>query len=57
MFFRKIIWAVLLLALMSCSQFRKMEMIRSGEVKLSMTLPEDEEEPIDKKLYYAIIYH
>ena len=49
MFFRMIAGALVGMTLMSCSQFRKMEMVRSGEVKLSMTLPEDKEEHIEEE--------
>ena len=35
--------AACVVLLTSCSQVRKMEMIRSGEVRMSMSLPEDDE--------------
>ena len=40
--------AVSIALLASCSQVRKMEMVRSGEVRMSMSLPEDKEEPEDE---------
>lgn len=45
MCFRKFIYLLLCVAcVFSCSQLRKMEMVRSGEIRMSMSVPDDEKE-------------
>lgn len=47
MCFRILLNIALCIALLaSCSQVRKMELVRSGEVRMSMSLPEDNEEEV-----------
>ena len=43
MFFRVVLWIVTSMAICSsCSQYRKVQLVRSGEVRVSLTMPEDE---------------
>lgn len=45
MCFRIIIWtAVCLIGCISCSQYRKIELVRSGGVRMTLTVPEDNQE-------------